>query len=379
MGYGEATKINIICFTRKGLELGCHIKEKIAEDCFCFGPARFIMTQETGNVRPLPEDIRAWIASVWGKEDFLFIGAAGIAVRMTAHCVKDKYTDSAVLVMDERGQYVIPLLSGHMGGGVKLARQIAETVLATAVITTATDVQGTFAIDVFAKEEGFIISDRERAKALSAALLEGETIGAYVDNEIPGVEGIRQKLAAWANVKVCGSCEEAVSLRHRFFVAERQLLLSYDHTLKKESFEEQPQETKELLLLAKNLVVGVGCRKGSEKETLEEGIRSLLEKQGCRRDQVQAIVSIDLKKEEPGIVGLAREWAVPFITYSAEELMETGPVSSTSAFVEQITGADNVCERAVKRYMVSGGGGEVLLAKTCMEGMTVAVGACRGK
>ena len=102
----------------------------------------------------------------------------------------------------------------------------------------------------------------------------------------------------------------------------------------------------------------------------------MLEAQGRRSEQILAIASIDLKKEEAGMIELADEWNVPFITYSAEELADTGPVSSGSAFVEKITGVDNVCERAVKRYLISEGGGKILAAKTCLEGMTVAVGAC---
>ena len=85
---------------------------------------------------------------------------------MIAPHVKDKFTDSPVLVMDEKGSYVIPLLSGHVGGAVELAKEIAEKINAQAVLTTATDVEQKFAVDVFAKSNGLVLTDRKKAKEI---------------------------------------------------------------------------------------------------------------------------------------------------------------------------------------------------------------------
>ncbi len=110
-----------------------------------------------------------------GKERiYFFIGAAGIAVRWIAPFVKDKFTDSPVLVMDEKGKYVIPILSGHIGGAVELAEQIGMWIEAEVVHTTATDVQQKFAVDVFARKYHLLFKDRKKAKEISAAVLEGE-------------------------------------------------------------------------------------------------------------------------------------------------------------------------------------------------------------
>lgn len=111
-----------------------------------------------------PEDKKSWIGSLWGEKALFFIGAAGIAVRMIAPHVKDKFTDSPVLVMDEKGSYVIPLLSGHVGGAVELAKEIAEKINAQAVLTTATDVEQKFAVDVFAKSNGLVLTDRKKQR-----------------------------------------------------------------------------------------------------------------------------------------------------------------------------------------------------------------------
>lgn len=123
----------------------------------------------------MEELTKSWkeeIGTVWGKEALIFIGASGIAVRAIAPFVKDKFTDSPVVVLDERGTFVIPLLSGHVGGAVELANLLAVHTGGTAVITTATDVQNKFAVDVFAKENGLVLTSREQAKNISVGILE---------------------------------------------------------------------------------------------------------------------------------------------------------------------------------------------------------------
>ena len=98
-----------------------------------------------------------WVGEGWGKDTYLFIGAAGIAVRSIAPLVKDKFTDSPVLVMDEKGGYIIPLLSSHLGGAGETARIISALTGAVPVVTTATDLNRKFAVDLFAKENGMQI------------------------------------------------------------------------------------------------------------------------------------------------------------------------------------------------------------------------------
>ena len=90
-----------------------------------------------------------WVGEGWGKDTYLFIGAAGIAVRSIAPRVKDKFTDSPVLVMDEKGGYIIPLLSSHLGGAGETARIISALTGAVPVVTTATDLNRKFAVDLF--------------------------------------------------------------------------------------------------------------------------------------------------------------------------------------------------------------------------------------
>lgn len=341
-------KMRVFSFTRTGTELNkkiCRILRCMGKTCAGYAVKKYA----DGEIQPLPKDIRAFAGEDWGRYDLLFIGAAGIAVRYIAPWIRDKFTDPAVLVMDERGKYVIPVLSGHVGGAVRLARELAEETGAEAVITTATDVQGKFAVDVFAEENGLYLEDREEARAISAAVLEGERIALFP--EYPGCQ-IRGKIPQ--EICLCGTWEEAASFPHRILVAD--------------SAREPEKGT--LLLRPGNVTAGIGCRRGISEELLESGLRGALAEHGLVMGQVQALASIDLKKEEPALLALAEKYRIPFAVYKAEELREIREVTSRSDFVERTAGVDNVCERAA---LLCGKGGTLIQGKRIGESMTSAL------
>lgn len=366
-------EVIIFSFTRVGTELnrrmcGMMCRENI--NCRGYAPEKFA----GDGILPTPVEIRELIRRKWGQSTFLFIGAAGIAVRYIAPYVRDKFTDSAVLVMDEKGRYVIPLLSGHMGGAVRMADEIARMTGAQAVHTTATDVQDKFAVDVFARENKLYITDRKMAKEISAAVLEGERI-AFCP-EYPGcrIEGkIPEELV------LCRDREAAEGFRYRIVIVDR-LCASQKCTLEQRMDGGDPGGEKKkrkcektegtLLLKPVNVTAGVGCRRGIRKETLKQGLENVLEESGLVPEQVETLASIDLKKDEPALLSLAEEYGIPFVTYPAEELREIEHVTSSSPFVERTTGVDNVCERAA---LLCCRGGELVRGKSIRESMTAAL------
>lgn len=341
-------KIAVFSFTEVGSRQNAIVSELLSRkgyQCESYTIERFA---GQFHMNPLAKDLKKWIGERWGQYSFIFVGAVGIAIRHIAPWVADKYTDSAVLCTDEKGKYVIPMLSGHMGGAVKFAGMLANSLDAVAVITTATDLQNKFAVDVFAKENHLSIESRSLAKEISAAVLRNETVGFYssfpVNGHIP------------EDLQVCGSFEE---------LCRQPLGIAVMDAIGKER-----KKVKNILyLIPQNLVIGMGCRRGVKKEHLKQKLEELLENLGVSNEQIEAFVSIDLKQDEAGILELAEEYRVPFITYTAEELREVEGVSSHSKFVEQITGVDNVCERAAKRYAL---GGEVIQQKIKMDGVTCA-------
>lgn len=341
-------KIRVFSFTRAGAKLNeklCGVLRRSGKECSGYTVKKYA----GGDLFPLPDDIRAFAGEDWGRYDLIFIGAAGIAVRYIAPWVKDKFTDPAVIVMDEKGQYVIPVLSGHAGGAVQLARELAAQTGGEAVITTATDVQGKFAVDVFAKENGLYLEDRKEARAISAAVLGGERVALCAENQECQITGeIPQEIC------LCGTWEEASAFSHRILVSDG------DRRVEKGT----------LLLRPKNVVAGIGCRRGIAEELLESGLKHVLAEHGLMIEQVKTLVSIDLKKDEQALLALAEKYQIPFVVYTARELEEIREVTSRSGFVERAAGVDNVCERAA---LLCGRGGKLIQGKCIGESMTSAL------
>lgn len=340
-------KIAVIGFTQNGLKLEKKLKpilEKLGHEARFFVKSKYIEKVSPGE-ELVNDSLQEW-GEKWipGQEGIIFIGAAGIAVRTMAPYVKSKRTDPAVVVIDEKGQFVISLLSGHLGGANQLTEEIAEHLAAIPVITTATDVNYKFAVDVFAKKNHLWISDMTLAKEVSARILRGERLTAGMGT------GFRKGEKIF-------NCPELI-------LEERD---SPDG--RKGSFWIQVEEGKILHLFPQNLVLGVGCRRGITEEKIEETVKKVLDKYEINSHRIKKITSIDLKKEEPGLVAAAKHWKLPFETFSSEELQKTEGEFSCSAFVNQITGVDNVCERSA---VLGSRGGVLLIKKQAREGVTVA-------
>lgn len=350
-------KIIIISYTDRGSKQNAELGRILTEKgylCRCFAVERFAAAH---GLECIPEDAGQWIGTLWGQCAFLFIGASGIAVRMIAPWVRDKFSDSAVLVMDEAGRYVIPLLSGHMGGAVEIATDISDSLGAVPVITTATDVAGKFAVDVFAKKNHLLITDRIAAKQISAAVLEGKDVGFF--SSCP-VEGRLPEGLVW-----CEAVEELSRYVCGVAVHSGHMAGNMTSTV--------------LQLIPKTLIVGIGCRKNVPFQHLKEELESLFRQQRLDVREIAAIVSIDLKKDEQGLKELAAFYRVPFVVYPADRLKEAGEVTSSSAFVENVTGVDNVCERAAWAFCEQADcgtdkeGAVLLLPKQKLNRMTAAV------
>ncbi|MCD8103535.1 MAG: cobalamin biosynthesis protein [Lachnospiraceae bacterium] len=354
--------------------------------------------------------LRAWCASLFasGADGIIFVGACGIAVRSIAPFLKSKMTDPAVLVIDEAGQFVISLLSGHIGGANRLAILAAQILGATPVITTATDVNGKFAVDVFAKDNGLRIGSMKAAKEISAAILRGEKVGVCCEGEIEGNippelvlletgecqekysappehgnvserrndltdmtdleesdRGLLVKTAVYIGVPVHASSIGVLS--HSF---PNGLSSQDSHT---EAFSHSPVTGVQtvLQLCPRSYILGIGCRRGKTEQEIAKLAERSLAGLGLTYEDIVGVASIDLKKEEPGLVDFCKRHGLRFGTYSAEALTAVRGAVSHSAFVNEVTGVDNVCERAA--LCMAEEGGRLLLPKQAENGVTVAV------
>ncbi|MDY5113358.1 MAG: cobalamin biosynthesis central domain-containing protein, partial [Bilifractor sp.] len=180
-------KIAGICFTKSGSEVSKRII-RVLRGSFASGDADDVEIEWYGKgkylagtgFRELSVPVQEWAGKCFHTCDTLiFVGAAGIAVRAIAPYVRDKRTDPAVIVVDERGKFCISLLSGHIGGANEMVENLSAGLGSVPVITTATDVSHKFGVDVYADRNDMVISNLTYAKEVSAALLAGEPVGFY--------------------------------------------------------------------------------------------------------------------------------------------------------------------------------------------------------
>lgn len=339
-------KAGIISFTEHGAALAQKLKTGLeAQNILCGAWLKKRGAEPPEGVEALEKTLREWTDEQFAKKDVLiFIGAAGIAVRSIAPFVRSKKTDPAVIVVDEQGKHAISLLSGHIGGANAMTLLAAELLGAEPVITTATDLNGKFAVDAFAARRDLYMDSMQYAKEIASELVAGKRVG--MRSAYPVFGRIPEELD--------GESE----LRLGFAV----------DIMKTEPFE------RTLHLVPKLVVLGIGCKRGMNAGHIRETVMRVLEEYGIFRESVKQIASIDLKKEEAGILALAEELKVPFITYTAEELsqVESEDGFTESAFVKSVAGVGNVCERAALR---GAGVKKLLIRKTACDGVTVAAAA----
>lgn len=328
--------IQFICRIKCSQEIGCEIQkeERIPEK------------------QSLKECVGQWFERV---DAIIFICAAGIAVRCIAPHIRHKSTDPAVVAVDEAGTFSISLLSGHMGRANKTAGKIADFLAAVPVITTATDCTGKFAVDVFADKNNLVIWDWEMAKKLSAHILAGRKIG--ICSDLP-VEGTIPEEFIWYDMKEQGR-EEREATKMGISITYKKL--------------KEPPFLETLQLIPRLLVIGIGCRKNISEEETALAIESCLMENELLFQAVEEIASIDLKKEEKGILSFCRSRQLPFMTYSPETLEEVKGSVAQSEFVRQVTGVDNVCERSALAA-----GDRLIAGRRVYGGVTAAVAVKKG-
>lgn len=314
-------KATAFSFTRKGAGLSTKIKEVLEQqgysvDCYAL--------QEFSADSTLLKSIEPNLSTIVGKAFLdssllVFIGASGIAVRSIAPFIRDKQNDPAVICIDEQGRYIIPLLSGHIGGANRIAKNIALQIKAEPIITTATDINGLIAIDEWAKRNNVVISDMSIAKKVSAYLVDGQNVGFASDFEISG------ELPEQFLVNSNWDCDVGINI-------------SLDESKK-------PFKTT-LNLIPRITFLGIGCKKGISSEAIEELVLEILEKNNISIKTLAGVASIDLKKEEKGLQEFSSKYGLTSTFYSADELNRLRGEFTSSDFVAEVTGVDNVCERA---------------------------------
>lgn len=283
-----------------------------------------------------PISLRDWTKKAFDEADtVVFIGACGITVRAIAPYVVSKVKDPAVIVIDECGDFVISLLSGHLGGANDMAKRIADSLGSTPVITTATDRNDLFAVDEWSKRQRAEVLEPNKIVLVSSKILDGKDISVSTDFDVQGD------------------------------MPEHVVLSDEDPDIE---FGYMEKDRKPLHIVPVIVHLGIGCRKGTSDVAIESAFAAFKKETGLIQRAVVKCASIDLKANEPGLREFCDFHGWRFDTYSAEELSQAEGEFEASDFVKKIAGVDNVCERAA----VISSGGRLVIKKFAHEGVTFA-------
>ena len=279
----------------------------------------------------------------------VFFLSVGAAVRLIAPLLGDKRTDPAVICVDEARRFVVPILSGHFGGANAHAETIAEILGATAVVTTASDAIGTLPVDILGREFGWRLADPVRnTLQAAAALVGGGPVGFIQETGEPDWWPLDRPLPP--GVRCARNCDEIDPADHEA------LLIVSDRLLERL----RPEHwAKAVVYRPRSLVLGIGCDRQTPYDLIDRGVRQFLSEAGLAIESVRTLATIDLKADEPALLGLARSHGWELQVYPAAQLASL-PVPNPSARVEHHVGSPGVAEPAA---LLAAGARELVMTK----------------
>ncbi|HHW43332.1 MAG TPA: cobalt-precorrin 5A hydrolase [Desulfotomaculum sp.] len=345
--------ITVIAITRNGVSLGervAHALRARKHRVRLLIPARFRGKEGEPLDGPLARVLEREFRSSRG---LVLIMALGIVVRLLAPLLRNKRVDPAVVVMDEGGKFAISTLSGHLGGANELARQLAADLGVIPVITTATDVQDLPAVDTMALEFSLVLEPFAAVRQVNAALVNGERVVLCSEVPLPVQHSPGLEVIPWDQLDDCRPAGWLVLITNR--------LMSLPHD-------------QILFLRPKNLVAGIGCRRGVAPELIRGAITGAL--QMARRSplSLRALATVDLRAQEPGLLTVAGEMDLPLLSFTREQIdlvfRENPGIFQHSHFVREKIGVGGVCEPVT---MLAAPGARLILPKTRWPGVTVAL------
>jgi cobalt-precorrin 5A hydrolase/precorrin-3B C17-methyltransferase len=340
-------RVAVHALTEAGCRLARHLGDATGGDVF--------VSEKHPDPRAVsfdPTALQAHLREQWSRYDaHVLIMATGIAVRKTAALLRDKTTDPALVVCDERGRFAIPLAGGHIGGANRLSRRLAAATGGTAVITTATDVQGVPAIDELAALQGWTIVNRDAVKQVNSVLLQRRPI-AYFGPEAPIRKGYGDAYPVLAVAPGALVPEEAAAV----VAVDCDVALAGVPLLK---------------LSSRRLVVGIGCRRGTAADEIGAAVADVMGRHALDMTRLACVASASVKADEAGLTAFADARGLPVRLFEAEALADV-TVPSPSPMPAKHVGTPSVAEAAA----LLASRGRLLVPKQVHGNVTVAVACC---
>ena len=308
--------ISVLVITKNGVKIGEKLKE-LFPNWNIFAPGK--LSNENKNIIWYSEPTTDKIIELFKKSNALIcVFSLGAVIRLIAPHLKDKKTDPAVIVIDDKTNFVISVLSGHIGGANELTEEISVKLNALPVITTAADVNKTIAVDLVGREFNWKIDDETTVTKISAHMVNAESIGVFQQT---GNKKWYKELPK--NVIIYDSLEELKKSNSKAHLIISDKII--DNDLSQESVIYRPQ----------SLVIGIGLHWDTSKDTIKEGIKICLEKFNLSSKSIAKLVSIKKPEDVKGLIDLGKEMQIPVEYVDREELAEIitpNPSSTVKAF-----------------------------------------------
>ena len=319
-------KISVLAITKNGVNIGKNLKE-LFPSWNIFAPEKFSNGDKiiTWYSEPTSEKI---VELFKNNDAIVCLFSLGTVIRLIAKHFKDKKTDPAVIVIDDKTNFVISVLSGHIGGANELTQEIAEKIGALPVITTAADVNKTIAVDLVGREFNWKIDDDSTVTKISAHMVNEEAIGVFQE---AGKKNWYKKLPK--NVLIYESIDDLQKSNSKAHLIISDKII--DDELSKESVIYRPP----------SLVIGIGLHWDTSKETIRDGIEFCLDKFKLSSKSIAKLVSIKKPEDVKGLIDLGKEMEISVEYVNREDLAEiTAP--NPSETVKAFEGTASVSEAA---------------------------------
>jgi cobalt-precorrin 5A hydrolase len=321
-------KVAILAITKNGISIALSLKKQFPS-WKIFAPSKF--SNNDSQTEWFEDSTTEKVGDLFKTHEALIcIFSLGAVIRLVSPHMKDKKTDPAVVVIDDTGKFVISTLSGHLGGANQLTEDIAKTLGATPVITTAADVNKTIAVDLVGKEFGWKIDDDSTVTKVSAFMVNEEKIGVYQD--AGEKDWWTPKKEFPKNVSIYNSFEELKNSNSKGY-----LIIS-----------DKEIEDKELLKNAvvyrpNTLVVGVGLHWDTSMDIIKEGVEFCMKKFNLSPKSIARFSSIKKESDVVGLEDLSKEWNIPVDYFEKDQLAQIS-IPNPSETVQAFEGTPSVSE-----------------------------------
>ena len=331
-------KTAIYCVSKNGYNIALSVRNRVYPDSDIYISERVykLLNLDNENIEKLfviTERVPLLLDKIFNEYDLhIFVAATGAVVRLINGKFKSKDTDPAVLTIDEQSNFVISLLSGHLGGANEECRKIAQELEAIPVVTTATDVSGKIAVDILSQKIKARLEDLEGAKRVTSLIVNGEKVGLHLPKHIADV-----------NENTAGAI--IVSNRKKIEISK---------------------------IIPQNIFIGIGCKRNTPKEHIVTKLKEVMENQNLEMASIKTAASAWVKADETGLLKAMEELNIPIKFFDKEEILKVEDlIEDRSDYVKQTIGVYGVSEPCA--FLASSGKGKFLVKKIKLGGLTLSI------